>query len=106
MTKQCAKCPWKKSVNPHEIPDGYCVKKHRKLKDTIAEPGTYTSRPLKAMACHESEDGKPRLCIGWAAHQIGPGNNISLRLQAMRDPNFPLLETVGPQHQRFEDTLP
>lgn len=107
MTIQCYDCPWKKSTKPAtDIPNGYCRKLHRKLKDTIAEPGTYTGRPLKMMACHESELDKPIMCIGWAAHQIGPGNNISLRLQAMRDPNFPKLETVGPQHKCFEDTLP
>jgi len=57
------------------------------------------------MACHESAPGKEVVCVGWAVHQLGEGNNIALRLQAMRDTNLQKLRTVGPQHRRFEDTL-
>ncbi len=46
------------------------------------------------------------MCIGWAAQQLGEGNNIPLRIKAMRDPNWPKLQTVGEQHETFEDTLP
>ncbi len=108
MTKQCKACPWKKSTRPaKDIPGGYCKRKHRALSSTIAEPGAVSvGGVLRAMACHESSPGAERMCIGWAAHQLGPGNNINLRLQAARDPTFPKLETVGAQHERFEDTLP
>ena len=27
---QCAKCPWIKGVDPHDIPDGYCKYKVRR----------------------------------------------------------------------------
>ncbi len=104
-TRQCAKCPWKKSTNPHEIPDGYCQTKHAALKKTIATPGSIEriGQPLHVMACHEAADAH---CVGWLANQIGEGNNIPLRL-AMRDcENMQDLKTVGAQHQTFEDTLP
>lgn len=109
MTRQCKACPWKKSTVPaKDIPGGYCPKKHKGLKATIAEPGEFfaAGNTLRIMACHESGPGKERMCIGWASHQMGPGNNIPLRMKAMRDKDFPILETVGPQHDRFEDTLP
>lgn len=44
-------------------------------------------------------------CIGWIENQLGPGNNIPLRLKML---NYDLseMETFGDQHERFEDTLP
>lgn len=104
-TVQCAKCPWKKSTNPHEIPNGYSVEKHKGLKCTIAEPGSLAG--LRgggtAMACHETDDAH---CVGWLAHQLGPGNNIGLRMRMMSCENARDLRLVGEQHERFEDTLP
>lgn len=101
-TKQCAKCPWKVSTNPHDIPNGYCELKHQKLEKTIAR--NYLEA-TPAMACHESKPGKEAHCIGWLVNQLGPGNNIMLRLQ-MREYDLSKVETVGEQHSRFEDTLP
>ena len=101
-TKQCAKCPWKVSVNPHDIPNGYCEIKHAALKSTIATPGELRSNGT-AMACHETEDAH---CIGWLEHQLGRGNNISLRLRMMECENGAAMRTVGEQHERFEETLP
>lgn len=106
--KQCAKCPWKKSTNPHEIPNGYCVDKHEALKRTIAEEGDLSAvmgGVLRMMACHESKPGRDFPCVGWVANQIGEGNNIALRLQVLQG-RVPKPETVGDQHARFEDTLP
>ena len=105
--KQCSKCPWKVSTNPHDIPDGYSVKAHRNLKGTIAEPGSLAglSGGMRAMACHESEPGKEMHCLGWLFHQLGPGNNIGLRMRMM-DYDLSDVELDGEQHDRFEDTLP
>jgi hypothetical protein len=50
-------------------------------------------------------DEKPISCVGWVANQLGPGNNLALRLRAMRDPEFANVRTVGPQRRRFEDTF-
>ena len=104
MTTQCKACPWKKSTKPsRDIPGGYCATKHADLKSTIAEPGTLGSG--RKMACHESAPGSERECVGWVLHQLGPGNNIGLRLRAM-DGRYKDYRTVGAQHERFEDTLP
>lgn len=103
---QCKKCPWKVSTDPYEIPDGYCPKKHAALKSTIAEPGALRLGGLHLMACHETGGGKELACVGWLANQLGPGNNLGLRLAAMTEKVDANFRTVGPQHERFEDTLP
>ncbi len=102
-TTQCAKCPWRKDVDPRDIPNGYCEKKHRGLEATIAEPGRVNVGTLNVMACHETHDAH---CIGWLVNQLGPGNNIGLRLQMVRCENSSKIKTVGEQHERFEDTIP
>lgn len=104
--KQCKACPWKRDVVPDEdIPNGYCSTKHANLKSTIAKPGEVrVGQELKMMACHESDVGKEYPCVGWLVHQLGPGNNIGLRLLA-RDGRFKDLETIGEQCETFEETL-
>ncbi|WLS00704.1 hypothetical protein [Shinella sumterensis] len=39
-------------------------------------------------------------------NQIGPGNNIPLRLQIRSCENIDGVMLDGPQHERFEETLP
>lgn len=104
-TKQCAKCPWKKSTNPHDIPNGYSVKQHCDLKKTISDGGINIGSPLQVMACHEAKTGKEVYCIGWLMNQLGPGNNIALRIKMMQY-DLKSIKLDGEQHQRFEDTLP
>lgn len=105
-TTQCAKCPWRVGVNPHDIPNGYEVEKHKALASTIAKPGDLCGLrggELRAMACHETEDAH---CIGWLSHQLGPGNNIGLRVHVRDCANIGQLRTIGPQHESFAETLP
>lgn len=102
--KQCALCPWKRQTNPHQIPGGYSVRRHRALKSTIAVPGNIRGNG-RAMACHESQPGEKMHCIGWLMHQLGPGNNIGLRM-VMREYDLSGVKLVGEQHTCFEDTLP
>ena len=105
-TAQCAKCPWRKDVDPHDIPNGYCETKHANLADTIAKPGDLRGAfggPMKVMACHETEDAH---CVGWLMHQAGAGNNIGLRISLMSCENIGRVRLVGEQHETFEDTLP
>lgn len=104
-TAQCRKCPWLVSTNPFDIPDGYSIDKHKALAETIAKPGVLVDleRPLAVMSCHEGEQAH---CIGWLANQLGPGNNIALRLSVMRCTNVRKIRLRGEQHERFEDTLP
>ena len=105
-TKQCAKCPWKVSTNPFDIPDGYCQTKHANLKETIANPGQLNLTQSKAMACHHSDGQDNMYCVGWLHNQLGVGNNIGLRIKMLSCENIADLKTVGKQHQKFEDTLP
>lgn len=102
-TRQCEKCPWRVDVDPHDIPNGYDEEKHRALSDTIAGPEHGILGPGKAMACHETEDAH---CIGWLVNQLGPGNNIGLRLLMISCTNAHAIKLRGEQHKRFEDTLP
>lgn len=101
-TAQCAKCPWLVGVDPHDIPNGYSVEKHKALRKTIAAQGSLRGADA-AMACHEGHDAH---CIGWLNHQLGPGNNIHLRLLMMSCENAKAIRLRGEQHERFEDTLP
>lgn len=105
-TVQCAKCPWRVGVDPHDIPNGYCEKKHAALENTIAKEGGLSglfSRNSRAMACHETHDAH---CIGWLMNQLGRGNNIGLRIAMLKCENLRDVKLIGEQHERFEDTLP
>ncbi len=102
-TRQCKKCPWRKGVDPHDIPNGYSEDKHRALCVTIARPGELNLGSLNVMACHETHDAH---CIGWLMNQLGPGDNIGLRIQMMSCENARGIRLRGEQHPTFEDTLP
>ncbi|VTU43054.1 MULTISPECIES: DUF6283 family protein [unclassified Variovorax] len=104
-TRQCAKCPWRTDVDPRDIANGYSEERHRALARTIAKPADFTSldAPLHMMACHETEKAH---CIGWLANQVGPGNNIPLRMRLRDCENAHRIQTVGEQHLTFDDTLP
>lgn len=103
--RQCEKCPWKVDTDPHDIPNGYSEQLHRDLACTVAEPGSM--RPTsRAMACHDSPVGDEAHCVGWLMNQLGPGNNIGMRLKMLSCENIGQVQLDGPQHARFEDTLP
>jgi len=106
--RQCAKCPWKVGVDPHEIPGGYCTTKHKNLESTIAEGASLEGlgRPLLMMACHETTGGNELVCVGWLDNQLGEGNNLPLRLAAAMGRVGTDYELVGEQHKTFKDTLP
>lgn len=103
--KQCKKCPWKTSTNPHDIPNGYCVQKHKNLKGTIAEPGSIDNLfgTMRIMACHETHDTP---CVGWMYNQLNEGNNIALRLAVAQGRISADFEIDGEQHETLEDTFP
>ena len=104
---QCAKCPWKISTDPHNIPNGYSEEAHARLVRTIADPDALPiGIAIRLMACHETMCGHELPCVGWLVHQLGPGNNIGLRLMAHAGQIDANVRTVGPQHECFEDTLP
>jgi hypothetical protein len=100
-TKQCAKCPWKKNVNPYDIPDGYDIEKHKALVSTIAT-NTEIQNTIISMECHETTEA---YCIGWLHNQLGEGNNITLRIKMISCSNRDY-EIIGEQHSTFEETIP
>ena len=87
-THQCAKCPWLIRTNPYEIPN--------------ASPEASLSQK-HVMACHED---RMAYCIGWLVNQMGPGNNIALRMTMRNCTNAHEIKLRGRQHERFENTLP
>lgn len=105
--RQCAKCPWKVCVDPHDIPCDYSARKHAALINTIATPGQLNIGPiLRIMACHEQPTGKELPCVGWLDNQYNEGNNLAVRLAVVQGKLSANYELDGPQHKTFEDTLP
>jgi hypothetical protein len=106
-TVQCKLYPWRQDVDPHDIPHGYSVDKHEALRSTIATPGDlsalHAGRPLPVMTCHETEAAH---CVGWLMQQLGPGNNLVLRIVARTCTNLRKVRLRGPQHATFDETLP
>lgn len=104
--KQCAHCPWRVDVDPDtDIPNGYSRDMHCALKNTIARPGEIRFGGMRVMACHKFPIGREIPCVGWLVNQLGPGNNIALRLAVVTGRIDGNVETVGEQHETFEDTL-
>ena len=127
--KQCEKCPWKKSTNPLEIPDGYSIENHVNLKNTIADlkkDCLMTSHQISCgettenlssfiasignlkhvMACHHTNGDDGMYCIGWLHNQLGVGNNIGLRVKMIQCENIKHIKLDGEQHETFEQTIP
>jgi Family of unknown function (DUF6283) len=102
-TRQCTHCPWRVETDPFDIPNGYDPVKHAALAETIAKPDGPIFGTGRSMACHESHDAH---CVGWVVNQLGPGNNIALRIQMMSCSNASKIRLRGEQHETFEDTLP
>lgn len=103
--KQCDACPWKVSTVPdRDIPGGYSRELHEGLRCTVADPSIVRLDSIRMMACHEFPVGHEQPCVGWVMNQLGPGNNLSLRLLAM-DGRFDRYELDGEQHETFEATL-
>ena len=56
------------------------------------------------MACHESKAGSEYACVGWLDNQLGPGNNLALRMRAIArefDPRKLVVE--GDQYDSIEE---
>ena len=110
-TKQCKTCPWKAGASPSIdiAPYGYSLQKHKALISTISQSPLdflFTDGPLRTMSCHHSTEGNEQHCVGWLHNQLGPGNNVGLRLWWRKVENAGELKVDGPQHETFEDTLP
>lgn len=102
---QCKSCPWRVDCVPETDIPGYSVALHKTLKKTIAEPANFRADATQKMACHYTPEGAEHACAGWLHHQLGVGNNISLRMAVMFG-QTPMPVVDGLQHQTFEATLP
>lgn len=104
----CKSCPWRVGTVPElDIPNGYSCDLHEGLRGTIRDglASLPVDGALRVMACHYSPIGHEFPCAGWLEHQLGPGNNLGVRLAVMSG-RLPQPVTDGPQHQTFDDTLP
>jgi hypothetical protein len=102
--RQCKTCPWKVGADVALIPN-YQRDQHEKLTCTIADgPYVPAAGILRAMACHYSTERKNKPCIGWIYNQLGPGNNIGVRLAVMTG-RLPVPKIDGDQYETFEETL-
>jgi hypothetical protein len=104
---QCKTCPWRVDCEPMTDIPNYVPGLHHKLDNTIAEPGSLAGlscTTMRVMACHYSKPGEEFPCAGWLHHQIGPGNNIAVRMRVMFG-KMPVPVVDGEQHETFEDTL-
>jgi hypothetical protein len=81
------------------------VAKHQALESTIADGPGSLGQELRMMACHETPLGGEAPCVGWIVNQL-QHNNLRLRLAVILKQVDGNVQTVGPQHERFEDTLP
>lgn len=103
---QCKSCPWRVDCEPDKDIPHYQRDLHVKLERTIRSGlETVFSSERHSMACHYSEPGKEYACAGWLYNQLGPGNNIGVRL-SVASGKMPVPRIDGEQHERFEDTIP
>ena len=97
--------PWRKDVDPRDIPHDRCETKLQALAETISiEPDLPNRiRPLRVTACHDLDDSQ---CPGWGANQASPGNDTALRLMLLSCEIVDRIRLVGEQHESFEATMP
>jgi hypothetical protein len=102
---QCKSCPWRVDCEPDADIPGYRRDLHERLRGTIVSGVASLAAPVqRIMACHYSKPGEEFACAGWLYNQLGPGNNLAVRIDVARG-RLPVPEVDGRQHERFEDTL-
>jgi hypothetical protein len=105
--RQCPTCPWRVDCEPLTDIPNYVPELHHKLDHTIAEPGSLCglgAKTMHVMACHYSKPGEEFACAGWLHNQLGPGNNIAVRLRVITG-DMPVPVVDGEQYETFEETL-
>lgn len=100
--RQCKTCPWRAGTKLEDIP-GYSVELHKKLGQSTIADDVSLSPTDASMACHNSPVGRETYCAGWLANQLGPGNNLALRLQVAYSGMRVFFD--GPQRKDFQATL-
>lgn len=107
--EQCKTCPWRIGIDPEADIPNYRRSLHEGLADTI-QGGAQSLHgalvnDLQIMACYYSKADDEFPCAGWLHHQLNEGNNLGVRY-AVAMMKLPAPVVDGPQHTRFEDTLP
>ncbi len=103
--KQCPTCPWRVDCQPMTDIPNYVPGLHHKLDRTIKSGlETLGCKVMRVMACHYSKPGEEFPCAGWLYNQIGPGNNLGVRLRVMTG-QMPVPVVDGEQYETFEETL-
>lgn len=82
-----------------DIPGQYSAEKHARLIQCQSGGVEGLRDPIRAMACHESSPGREYPCVGWLVNQLGPGNNLALRLRAITTGEYRDLQVEGDQHE-------
>lgn len=106
--RQCNTCPWRVGADTADIPR-YRRELHERLRSTIADGVDVLDQlrsggAVRVMACHYSTDGAERACAGWLDNQLGPGNNVLVRL-AVHAGRLPVPVVRGKQRATFDETL-
>lgn len=102
---QCKSCPWRVDCDPMTDIPNYVPNIHCNLDKTIQSGlGTLFQKERHIMACHYSKPGEEFPCAGWLHNQIGPGNNLGVRLLVMTGKMSPPV-VDGLQYETFEETL-
>lgn len=102
---QCRTCPWRVDCDPMTDIPNYVPGLHHKLDNTIRSGlETLGCKTMRVMACHYSKPGEEFPCAGWLSNQIGPGNNLGVRLRVMTG-QMPVPVVDGEQYETFEETL-
>lgn len=94
---QCASCPWKLSINPDALPANYGHVDRDAVVRASAEPGSFRRPEGPPIGCHVVRPGPVLPCVGWLVQQLGPGNNLALRMKVIAGVVDDTVETVGPQ---------
>lgn len=76
-TTPCATCPWRRGADPDDIPN-FNSDKARNLRCTVGDGDRFR----QVMACHHSEEGDERPCIGYVA--VEGYSNLNVRMMALR----------------------
>lgn len=103
--KQCRSCPWRIDCEPMRDIPNYDPELACGLTRTIRSglESLFVDK-LHIMACHYSKPDEEFACAGWLHNQIGPGNNLGVRLRVMTG-QLPVPEVDGEQHENYENTL-
>jgi len=102
---QCATCPWRADVDPRDIPGGHGHVVPEKLAVHTPSGVESLAHDLRVATCHEAAIGAKLPCVGWLVHQLGPGNNLAVRVAVLRGSLDANVRTIGEQRDLPQELL-